>query len=128
MVVVRIGKLSKASDVFVIGGGPAGLAVALAARQRGMSVTVADSLAPPIDKPCGEGLMPDGIVALQRLGVSIPAIEASASAESVLSAEISLWKRGFRTERQWECGARIFIASWWSVRKWQEYSFSGEPW
>ena len=75
MVVVRIGKLSKESDVFVIGGGPAGLAMALAARQRGMSVTVADSLAPPIDKPCGEGLMPDGIVALQRLGVSIPAIE-----------------------------------------------------
>jgi flavin-dependent dehydrogenase len=51
------------------------VAVALAARQRGMSVMVADSLAPPIDKPCGEGLMPDGIVALQRLGVHIPAIE-----------------------------------------------------
>jgi menaquinone-9 beta-reductase len=67
--------LSRGSDVFVIGGGPAGLATALAARQRGLSVTVADSLAPPIDKPCGEGLMPDGIVALQRLGVSIPAVE-----------------------------------------------------
>jgi menaquinone-9 beta-reductase len=67
--------LSKGTDVFVIGGGPAGLAAALAARQRGFDVTVADSLAPPIDKPCGEGLMPDGIAALQRLGVSIPAIE-----------------------------------------------------
>ena len=60
-----------ATDVFVIGGGPAGLAAALAARQRGFAVTVADSLTPPIDKPCGEGLMPDGIAALQRLGLSI---------------------------------------------------------
>lgn len=67
--------MSKGTDVFVIGGGPAGLAMALAARQRGFEVTVADGLAPPIDKPCGEGLMPDGIAALQRLGVSIPAIE-----------------------------------------------------
>jgi menaquinone-9 beta-reductase len=63
-------------QVFVIGGGPAGLAAALAARQRGFEVTVADSCAPPIDKPCGEGLMPDGIAALERLGVTIPASEA----------------------------------------------------
>ncbi len=67
--------MSKGIDLFVIGGGPAGLAAALAARQRGFSVTVADSLAPPIDKPCGEGLMPDGIAALQQLGVSVPAVE-----------------------------------------------------
>src|SRR4029077_12677372 len=26
---------------------------------------------PPIDKPCGEGLMPDGISALQRLGIAV---------------------------------------------------------
>ena len=66
--------MSNQTEVFVIGGGPAGLAAALAARQRGFEVTVADSLAPPIDKPCGEGLMPDGIAALQRLGVNISAI------------------------------------------------------
>jgi flavin-dependent dehydrogenase len=64
------------TDVFVVGGGPAGIAAALAARQRGFEVTVADSCNPPIDKPCGEGLMPDGIAALQRLGVTIPIIEA----------------------------------------------------
>ena len=67
--------MSNSTDVFVVGGGPAGLAAALAARQWGFAVTVADSLAPPIDKPCGEGLMPDGIAALQQLGVSIPAVE-----------------------------------------------------
>jgi len=27
----------------------------------------------PIDKPCGEGLMPDGRAALEQLGISIPA-------------------------------------------------------
>lgn len=68
--------MPKATDVLVVGGGPAGLAAALAARQYGLEVTVADSCSPPIDKPCGEGLLPDGIAALQRLGVSIPPIEA----------------------------------------------------
>ena len=70
------GSLLKATDVFVVGGGPAGIAAALAARQRGLEVIVADGCSPPIDKPCGEGLMPDGIAALQRLGVTIPPMEA----------------------------------------------------
>jgi menaquinone-9 beta-reductase len=60
-------------DVFIIGGGPAGLATAIAVRRRGLSVAVADGAIPPIDKPCGEGLMPDGIIALRELGVTIPA-------------------------------------------------------
>jgi flavin-dependent dehydrogenase len=59
------------SDVFVIGGGPAGLAAAIAARRRGFEVIVADGNKPPIDKPCGEGLMPDSIAALQELGIEI---------------------------------------------------------
>jgi flavin-dependent dehydrogenase len=73
---VKDGSLHKGTDVFVVGGGPAGIAAALAARQRGLEVTVADGCSPPIDKPCGEGLMPDGIAALQRLGVSVPPLEA----------------------------------------------------
>jgi len=63
----------KATDVFVIGGGPAGLATAIAARQRGLDVVVADGTRPPIDKPCGEGLMPDGRAALGELGIGVPA-------------------------------------------------------
>ena len=59
-----------ATDVFVIGGGPAGLAVAIAARQKGLRATVADGSAPPIDKPCGEGLMVEAQAALGDLGVS----------------------------------------------------------
>jgi flavin-dependent dehydrogenase len=63
------------ADVFVIGGGPAGLAAAIAARRQGFQVVVADGNRPPIDKPCGEGLMPDSIAALQQLGVEIEAGE-----------------------------------------------------
>lgn len=59
------------TDVFVIGGGPAGLAAAIAARRKGFSVTVADARTPPIDKACGEGVMPDGVAAAQRLGVRL---------------------------------------------------------
>ncbi|HVS02154.1 MAG TPA: NAD(P)/FAD-dependent oxidoreductase [Thermoanaerobaculia bacterium] len=58
------------ADVVIAGGGPAGLATAIAARRRGLSVLVLDRAAPPIDKPCGEGIMPDGIAALERLGVT----------------------------------------------------------
>lgn len=57
------------SDVCIAGGGPAGLAAALALRQQGFQVTVVDCAVPPIDKACGEGLMPDSLAALRRLGV-----------------------------------------------------------
>ncbi len=63
-------------DVFVVGGGPAGLATAIASRQHGFSVIVADGAVPPIDKTCGEGLMPDGVEALRTLGVTIHEGEA----------------------------------------------------
>jgi flavin-dependent dehydrogenase len=62
----------KSTDIFVIGGGPAALATAIAARQRGFDVVVADGAQPPIDKPCGEGLMPDGHEALGKLGIVVP--------------------------------------------------------
>ena len=58
------------TEVFIIGGGPAGLAVAIAARQKGFQVTVADGAAPPIEKSCGEGMMPSTLAALSALGVS----------------------------------------------------------
>lgn len=63
-------------DLLIIGGGPAGLALALAARQRGLAVTVADGLRPPADKACGEGVMPDSLAALESLGVEVPQQES----------------------------------------------------
>ena len=65
--------MSSSWDVCVVGGGPAGLAAAIALRLRGLQVVVADGLRPPIDKACGEGLMPDSVSAMQRLGIEIPA-------------------------------------------------------
>jgi menaquinone-9 beta-reductase len=35
-------------------------------------VIVSDGAEPPIDKCCGEGLLPDGVAALENLGVSLP--------------------------------------------------------
>jgi len=58
-------------DVLVVGGGPAGLAAGIALRQRGLDVVVADALLPPIDKACGEGLMPDSRRELAALGVEL---------------------------------------------------------
>jgi menaquinone-9 beta-reductase len=59
------------TDVLVAGGGPAGLAAAIAARLKGFDVTVADGAHPPIDKSCGEGLMPDSFGAVHKLGIRI---------------------------------------------------------
>ena len=56
----------------VAGGGPAGLAAAIAMGHEGFAVTLTDCAVPPIDKACGEGLMPDSIAGLRELGVAIP--------------------------------------------------------
>ena len=54
-----------------MGGGPAGLAAAIAVTKHGLRAVVADSGEPPIDKACGEGLLPDSVEALARLGVQL---------------------------------------------------------
>ena len=59
------------ADVVVIGGGPAGLSTAIAASLKGLRVTVVDARKPPIDKACGEGLLPHGSESLRRLGVEL---------------------------------------------------------
>jgi len=61
----------RSCEVLVVGGGPAGLAAAIALRQRGADVLVADARRPPIDKACGEGLMPDSLRALAGLGTEL---------------------------------------------------------
>lgn len=59
------------ADVVVIGGGPAGCATAIGARRAGLSVVLVDPREPPIDKACGEGLMPGARDALDALGVTV---------------------------------------------------------
>jgi flavin-dependent dehydrogenase len=59
------------ADVLVVGGGPAGLGAAIAASARGLRVAVADPRRPPIDKPCGEGLLPEAVEGLRGLGIPL---------------------------------------------------------
>ena len=62
-------------DLFVVGGGPVGLATAIAARRKGLNVVVAEGLRPPVDKACGEGFLPDGLPAARALGLELTGIE-----------------------------------------------------
>src|SRR5271156_2796637 len=57
--------------VFIVGGGPAGLAASIALRRKGFAVTVGDGSASPVDKACGEGLLPDTVAALRQMGVEL---------------------------------------------------------
>jgi len=57
------------TDLLIVGGGPGGLATALHARRLGLSVIVAEPREGPVDKACGEGLMPGGLGELTSLGV-----------------------------------------------------------
>jgi flavin-dependent dehydrogenase len=57
-------------DLVVVGGGPAGLATAIVAAERGLSVAVIERRDFPADKACGEGILPPGVKALARLGIA----------------------------------------------------------
>src|SRR5579863_4284901 len=87
--------MGRETDVLVVGGGPAGLAAAIAARKKGFEVIVVDGAKPPIDKACGEGLMPDTVSALGELGIKIHADEGQRYRglrflDGTISAETSL--------------------------------------
>ncbi|MDR6611622.1 NAD(P)/FAD-dependent oxidoreductase [Leifsonia sp. 1010] len=57
------------AQVVVVGGGPIGLACAIEARVDGLEVVIVEPRVGPIDKACGEGLMPGALAALHRIGV-----------------------------------------------------------
>jgi flavin-dependent dehydrogenase len=114
-------------DIFVAGGGPAGLAAAIAARRRGFRVTLADPGQPLIDKACGEGLLPDGVAALEELGVSLGPADAVPFrgirfVESPLSAEARFPSRSAVGVRRTalhrvlvECAERVGVELKWGT-------------
>ena len=73
---MRVGSVDHDVDVFIAGAGPAGLACAIAAAAQGLYVEVADGMRPPIDKACGEGLLPDTLAALTELGITLDGAES----------------------------------------------------
>jgi flavin-dependent dehydrogenase len=58
------------NDLLVAGAGPAGLATAIHAARAGLDVTVVERRSGPIDKACGEGLMPHTLRHLDGLGIT----------------------------------------------------------
>jgi flavin-dependent dehydrogenase len=59
-------------DVLVAGAGPVGLVAAINAALSGLKVAVVEPREGPIDKACGEGVMPDALESLARIGVDPP--------------------------------------------------------
>ncbi|MDW4909677.1 NAD(P)/FAD-dependent oxidoreductase [Streptomyces sp. ADMS] len=58
-------------DVLVAGGGPAGLSAAIHAALAGLEAVVVEPRTAPVDKACGEGIMPGGVTALRALGIEV---------------------------------------------------------
>ncbi|GAB3594788.1 NAD(P)/FAD-dependent oxidoreductase [Angustibacter peucedani] len=54
-------------DVLVAGGGPVGLATAVLAARAGLDVEVVEPRSAPVDKACGEGLMPGAATVVRDL-------------------------------------------------------------
>jgi len=51
---------------------------AIALRQKGLRVTVADGSDFPRDKACGEGILPEGLAALERMKIALDPTEGRA--------------------------------------------------
>jgi flavin-dependent dehydrogenase len=59
------------ADVVVVGAGPVGSALGLMLRHEGMRTVVLDRAHFPRDKPCGEGLLPNGARILRELDIHL---------------------------------------------------------
>jgi flavin-dependent dehydrogenase len=58
-------------DVVIAGGGPVGLVTALLAARAGLDVVVREPRPGPVDKACGEGLMPGAVAGMRDLDVEL---------------------------------------------------------
>ena len=56
-------------DLLVVGAGPAGVAAAITAHERGLDVVVVDAATFPRDKTCGDGLTAGALRLLEQLGL-----------------------------------------------------------
>lgn len=63
--------MAQMTDAVIVGGGPAGLAAAIVLGRVGLRILLCEKQAFPVDKACGEGLMPAGVHHLHQLGVAL---------------------------------------------------------
>jgi len=63
-------------DALIAGAGIAGSALAIHLARRGYSVVLVERSRFPREKPCGEGVMPAGVAALERLGIDTAGLGA----------------------------------------------------
>jgi geranylgeranyl reductase family protein len=61
--------MNRPLDLLVVGAGPAGIAAAITASARGLTVVVVDAATFPRDKTCGDGLTAGALRLLERLGL-----------------------------------------------------------
>ena len=59
--------MTVAPDVTIVGGGPAGSALAVLLGRQGVNVVLFEKARHPRYKPCGEGLLPHGVAALREI-------------------------------------------------------------
>jgi geranylgeranyl reductase family protein len=71
------------TDILIIGAGPAGAAAARVLAASGRDVLLVDRCEFPRDKICGDGLIPDALAALERLGLA-PSVLAQSRASSAV--------------------------------------------
>jgi hypothetical protein len=76
---------SPTPQVVVVGGGPGGLTAALALAGRGIRTLLVERRRFPIDKPCGEGLLPTAVARIVELGV--PRAEIVAAGNTITGVE-----------------------------------------
>lgn len=109
-------------DVVIAGGGPAGLAAAIRAAQRGLRTLLFERSEGVPDKACGEGLMPSGARELAKLGARIDesapfhgirylqedgkSVEARFRGGSGLGIRRTVLAKALR-ERALQCGAEL---------------------
>src|SRR5436190_21842086 len=73
-----------ATDVVVVGGGPAGAAAAITLARAGRDVVVIDKARFPRDKCCGDGLTAEALRLLQHLGLDPSAVSSWQTVDDVV--------------------------------------------
>ena len=89
------------------------MCAALACAQRGLSVQIYEPRSGPLDKACGEGIMPAGVRILEELGVAVPREGQDSSSLSDSPDAMKMWAKGREAfdRARWDDAARHFEAA-----------------